>query len=121
MMHRTPPQALEDALIAIDEIQSIIGKKDLTKAFTNLATRRAIERCLQILTEAVGHIPANLTKHHPGVNWKAIRATGNFLRHEFANVSAPVPMNVVRDHLKPLKKACQAIQAHLLTRQELPH
>lgn len=120
-MQRTPPQALEDALIAIEEIQTIVGKKDLTKAFSNLATRRAIERCLQILTEAVGHIPASLTKQHPGVNWRAVKDTGNFLRHEYANVSAPVLMNVVRDHLKPLKKACQAMQAQLLTLETPPH
>lgn len=114
MMTRTPLQATEDILLTINDIQTILGKKDLTKAFSSITTRRAIERCLQIIAEAVRHLPPSQTKRHPDIDWQSIRDTGNFLRHEYADVSPPILMNVVRDHLKPLKKACEQIRDQLV-------
>lgn len=113
MMKRTPRQAVEDVLATIKEIRTIIGKKNLTTAFDNITTRRAIERCLQILTEAAGHLPVSLTRHHPNIDWRAIKDAGNFLRHEYANVSPPILTAVIQNHLTPLSKVCQQIQKQL--------
>lgn len=110
MMKRSPRQAVEDILVTIDEIRVILGKKDPTVAMTSIATRRAIERCLQIICEAVKFIPPTSRKLHPNIPWDDIYATGNILRHEYINVSGPILLNVVREHLKPLKAACEAIR-----------
>lgn len=106
MMTRTPRQAVEDTLTGIEEIRAIIGKKDLAKAFEDLAVRRAVERCLQIIAEAVRFLPASMVRKYPEVPWQSVKDIGNFLRHEYVNVSGPILMGVVKDHLKTLKRTC---------------
>lgn len=69
--------------------------------------------CLQIISEASRFLPSSLTRKHPGVPWKNIKDTGNFLRHEYAHVSAVILEDVVKNHLKTLKHACEAIRDEL--------
>jgi len=113
MMIRTPRQAVEDILVAIEEIRVILGKRELTKAFKDLIVRRAVERCLQIIAEAARFIPSSITRKYPDVPWQSVKDTGNFLRHEYVNVSAPILMGVVKDHLQALKRACEGIRGEL--------
>lgn len=82
MMTRTPRQAVEDILVAIEEIFVILGKRELAKAFKDLIVRRAVERCLQIIAEAARFIPALLTRKYPDVPWQSVKDAGNFLRRE---------------------------------------
>lgn len=113
MAYRTPRQAVEDILVSIGEISSIIGKREAVKALEDLRTRRAVERCLSIISEAARHIPATYLRRHPGIPWRNVKDTGNYLRHEYADVSAVILVDVVTSKLKILRRACESIREEL--------
>jgi uncharacterized protein with HEPN domain len=67
-------------------------------------TRAAVERKLQILTEAVIRLEMEDAEAYPEIDWKAYRGMGNFLRHSYHRVSDEIVWNTVTDDL-PLLKA----------------
>lgn len=110
MIIRTPLQAIDDILTAISEIDTFLKNYDQTRFAKDKLARRAVERCLEVISEAARHIPPSLTDLRPDIPWADIRGIGNAIRHDYAEVSVPVIWNVTRDHLKPLKKACDKIR-----------
>jgi Ribonuclease HepT-like len=47
---------------------------------------RTVERAVQIISEAVRALPAELTERHPEIEWEKIASIGNILRHEYQRV-----------------------------------
>jgi uncharacterized protein with HEPN domain len=76
--------------------------------------RWAVERGLQIISEAARHIPAALTEKCPTIPWADIRGIGNILRHDYMEVSHSELWRIVSNDLKPLKKACEGLHQTLL-------
>jgi uncharacterized protein with HEPN domain len=48
--------------------------------------RRAVERAVQIVSEAAKALPPDSLAKHPGAPWKAIIGIGNILRHEYQSL-----------------------------------
>lgn len=118
MITRLPNEAVTDILQAIDILVAITAKHNLASFSKNQQTRWAVERGLQIISEAARNIPASLTDRYPVVPWADIRGLGNILRHDYMEVSQTELWKTVRQDLKPLKKACGALH-HALIRQTL--
>lgn len=72
----------------------------------------AIERNLQIIGEAVNHLPAEITDAHPDVPWPQIRGFRNILVHQYFGVDVEVVRDVVETHLPPL---AEALRSHIAT------
>jgi uncharacterized protein with HEPN domain len=53
MPFRDPQRHLEDVLNAIEKIEEFIGDSDLTAYRTDEKTKSAVERKIQVLTEAI--------------------------------------------------------------------
>ncbi len=70
----------------------------------------AIERNLQIIGEAVNHLPAEITDVHPEIAWPQIRGFRNILVHEYVGVDVDIVRDVVETHLPPL---AEALRGHL--------
>lgn len=62
----------------------------------------AIERNLQIIGEAVNHLPAEIAEAHPEIPWVQIRGFRNILVHQHFGVDISVVREVVELHLPPL-------------------
>lgn len=62
----------------------------------------AIERNLQIIGEAVNHLPAEITEAHPEIPWAQIRGFRNILVHQYFGVDISVVREVVELYLSPL-------------------
>ena len=62
----------------------------------------AIERNLQIIGEAVNHLPAEITGAHPEIAWPQIRGFRNILVHEYFGVDVDIVRDVVETNLPPL-------------------
>jgi uncharacterized protein with HEPN domain len=86
MVKRIVRGRLEDILSAIEEIEDIVGDLDLGSYRESKTKRRAVERCLEIVSEAARHIPADSTLRHDEIPWGSIRGIGNILRHEYGDV-----------------------------------
>jgi len=67
-------------------------------------TRAAVERKMQILTEAVIRLEGEGPDAFPEIDWKGYRGMGNFLRHSYHRVSDEIVWNTVKDDLPLLKR-----------------
>lgn len=72
---------LRDILECIDLINEFVRDMDLAAYQRDEKTRSAVERKLQVLTEAVIRLETDDPEAFPEIDWKAYRGMGNFLRH----------------------------------------
>ena len=64
--------------------------------------QRAVERGLEIISEASRHIPADLKALAPDIPRRQIAAIGNLLRHEYQRADDMAAWNIIEEHLPPL-------------------
>jgi len=97
-----------DILAAIAEIEGFVTGIDSLNAYArDLKTKRAVERALAIIGEAV----AKLNKEQPDLQVEGARAIvgmRNRLIHSYDNVDDKIVWEVVRKHLPVLKVEAQA-------------
>jgi uncharacterized protein with HEPN domain len=108
-MPRTIPEACSYIVERIDEIRmfrSGLGPGGLS---ADKLRRRAIERSLSIICEAVRSIPANEREAHSDIPWQDIQDMGNVLRHRFERVDLKLINHTIHKNLAPLETAVLAI------------
>lgn len=71
--------------------------------------RNAVERGVEIISEASRHLDPALTANHPEVPWRRVADIGNWLRHAYERVDTSLIMAVVRDHFPALQAAVAAM------------
>lgn len=100
---------LRDILNSIDQIEAFIGVMDFAVYEVDEKTQAAVERKIQIITEAVIRLEETEgAAAYPEIDWKAYRGMGNFLRHSYHRVSDEIVWNTVKDDLPVLKKIVEA-------------
>ncbi len=67
--------------------------------------QRAVERGLEIISEASRGIPEEQKANHPDVPWAQIAGIGNILRHEYHRVEPVIVLNITQEHLPSLARA----------------
>jgi uncharacterized protein with HEPN domain len=102
MVKRSVKVRIKDILDAIDEVKDYINSSTFDEYERDPKTRRAVERCIEIISEAVRYLPPELTGAHPDVPWNEIRAIGNILRHNYQRVSDLVIWRTATIHLPRL-------------------
>lgn len=100
---------LLEILEAIDGTLATIEGKDLERFEAEWATMRAVERGLEIVSEAVRHLPEDLLDSYPDVPWREVKATGNKLRHEYHRIAPHIIWIIALDELPPLRTAIAAM------------
>ena len=102
-------------LDAIKVIRDVIQGLDLAtyEAPQSVGQRRAVERCIEIVSEASRHLPIDLIDQHPEVPWRAIRDIGNVLRHGYAHVDNKMIWKVASSDVLDLEPALHRILASL--------
>jgi len=96
---------LRDILEAVDRIDSFIGDMGFDAYCNDTKTRSAVERQLQILTEAAIRLGDNADTVCPGPDWQGYRRMGNVLRHMYHRVDDKIVWNTVKDDLPQLRAA----------------
>jgi uncharacterized protein with HEPN domain len=110
---RTPRARLLDMLEAIEGIRAAVAGLDYAAYQRGWVVRRAVERGLEIISEASRHVPAEVKAAHPEVPWRQIAGIGNVLRHEYQRVEDRLVWNVVQGHLGALETAVRSTLAGL--------
>lgn len=77
---------LDDILESIEGVAGIVAGLDFEAYQRSFVSRKAVERCVEIVSEASRYLPAELTNSHPDIPWHDIRGIGNRLRHEYQRV-----------------------------------
>jgi len=98
---------LEDILESILFIQQFVRGIDREAYCRDEKTQAAVERKLLVLSEAAIRLKNSAEVLCPGIPWRDIRGSGNWLRHQYDNVDAETIWNTVQDGLPPLKAAVE--------------
>jgi uncharacterized protein with HEPN domain len=101
-------------LESIQGIERAITGKSYRDFERSWVLRSAIERGIEIISEASRHLGRELKSQHKDVRWKDIAGIGNILRHEYQRVDSQIVWNAVKNDLPPLKTALLAIKTSLL-------
>jgi len=77
-------------------------------------TQAAVERKLLIISEAAIRLKDEAEALCPGLPWRDIRGSGNWLRHQYDSVDLETIWNTVQTDLPPLKNAVESALARLV-------
>ena len=99
---------LSDILDASDLIQEFVGNMSFEEYTQDAKTRSAVERQLQIVTEAAIRLGDDAERLCPGLDWRGIRGMGNMLRHGYHQIEDKIIWDTVKVELPPLRAAVLA-------------
>jgi uncharacterized protein with HEPN domain len=96
---------LRDILKSIDLINEFLGNMTFEEYRKDIKTQSAVERQMQIITEAAVRLGEDAEALCPGLDWRGYRGMGNILRHEYHRVDDKIVWDTVKVELPPLKSA----------------
>jgi len=102
--------ALDDIAGAIHGIQAAAIGRTLPRYQSDGVLKHAIQRGIEIISEASRALPTEITALRPDVPWPRVRAIGNVLRHEYHGLSDRIIWGVVEDELPRLKNAIDLLR-----------
>jgi uncharacterized protein with HEPN domain len=94
---------LSDILDNIDAVAGMIEGMDLAGYRNDIRLRRAVERCVEIISEASRHIPMQLKGDYPDQPWEEIASIGNLLRHHYKRVDDLIMWKIATRSLTELR------------------
>jgi uncharacterized protein with HEPN domain len=101
-----PPQRfLGDIVDAITMIEQFTSGMDFEGFRSNPMAVAAVERKLQIISEAAARLGNAAEQRIPDQPWRDIRGIGNQLRHAYERIDLATIWSAVTDDLPPLKAA----------------
>lgn len=103
-----PELHLRHMLESIVFIEGFVIEMDLAAYQTDHKTRFAVERQMQVLSEAAYRLGDQGQLLAPEVDWRSIRGMGNHLRHGYDRIEDQVIWNTIQLDLPPLKAAIEA-------------
>ena len=94
---------------AIEGIQVALAGKAFTDFERDWLLNHAVQRGIEIISEASRHLPPELKNTRPEIRWASIAGIGNVLRHDYYAISSEIIWKVIRDDLPLLKIAVRAM------------
>ena len=104
-MSRSSLQRIADVLEAVERCRKYVVALDRENDIAEMA-EDAIERNLQIIGEAVNHLPDEITGAHPEIAWPQIRGFRNILVHQYFGVDIDVVRESSRHICRLLPRRC---------------
>jgi uncharacterized protein with HEPN domain len=100
---------LEDILEAIGRIQSYMAGFSYDSFRVDPKTVDAVVRNLEIIGEAVKHVPEGIRIKHLDVDWKKIAGLRDILIHDYFGIDLELIWDVLQNKLTPLATAVSRI------------
>ncbi|WP_420238749.1 DUF86 domain-containing protein [Telmatobacter bradus] len=98
---------------SIGLIESFIDGMQLEDFRFDAKTQAAVERKMQIISEAAIRLRDRADELCPGLPWRDIRGMGNWLRHQYDFVDLDTVWNTIQDDLPRLKMAILPVLARM--------
>jgi uncharacterized protein with HEPN domain len=114
MAEKTPRLYLEHIREAMGLIGQYIRARERADLDREPMLRQAIERNIEIISEASRRLPQAMKARHPEVPWRDIAAIGNILRHEYPAVNRDIVWRVATEDIRPLAAAVETLLAATL-------
>jgi uncharacterized protein with HEPN domain len=102
---RDNPTHFRDILDAISLIDAFLAGFDFEAYKSDLKTKSAVERQMQIITEAAYRLDVDGEKMAPGIDWEGFRGMGNLLRHAYHRIDDGIMWNTVKEELPTMREA----------------
>lgn len=99
----------------IDTVAEMIEGRDFAAYRADIQLRLAVERCVEIVSEASRHVPETDKARFPDVPWPEIAAIGNKLRHEYNRVDDVILWRVASIALPALHPVISVLLIDALT------
>lgn len=118
MPERKPSAIINDILNCIDHIQLYTGDLSFDEFSKNFM---AVEACLyniQIIGEAVSHLPEEVKENETNIPWILIKGMRNRLIHEYFGTDLVLVWNVIKKELPSFKTELKRIQSELLKKDK---
>lgn len=109
MVHRSQRLRLLDMAEQIAAIDAAMLGRTEADLRSNWLLRSAVERGIEIISEASRHVDPALLAQHPDVPWRRVADTGNWLRHGYDKVEPLLILSIVVDHFPALRSAVSAM------------
>jgi uncharacterized protein with HEPN domain len=100
---------LSDIRDNIDAVTEMTEAVDFPTYRSDIKLRRAIERCIEIISEASRHIPMQLKSDYPDQPWDEIASIGNLLRHHYERVDDLIMGKIATRSLPDLRPVIMAM------------
>lgn len=101
----TDRERLQLMLDAVNGLERNLAGRSFEEFAANPDLAAAAERYVERLSAALGHAPPSLKADHPAVDWQAVAAIGNLLRHIYDRSLDQQVWRVATSNLPALKDA----------------
>ena len=104
----------------IERVRGLLADMSLEAFKADWEKQWAIERGVEIISEASRRLPDEVKARHPEIPWPKVAGIGNVLRHDYESVSAPIMWKLVREDLFLLDQVCRGELAREQSRSRGP-
>lgn len=108
-MSRDPSHRLEDILEAARLIETYINGFQYESFIQDRRTVDAVVRNLEIIGEAVKHLPDEMTQRFPEIPWKAIAGFRDILAHCYFRTEDAIVWDAAKNHTPSLVTAINVL------------
>ncbi|MCC5927101.1 MAG: DUF86 domain-containing protein [Bacteroidetes bacterium] len=109
MSKRKPDVYLQDILESIDHIQRFLDGVSEENFYENVEKQDAVLRRLEIIGEAVKHLPEEIREKHPDIPWRQIAGMRDIIIHEYFGVTLGMIWVVATEDIHDLKAKVEEI------------
>ena len=111
MAKRAQRLRLLDIEIQMAAIETVLAGVQLEDFRADWLRRSAVERGIEVISEASRHLADDLTAQHPEVPWRRVADIGTWLRHAYEQVDPALIWFIVVDEFPVLAAAIAAMLA----------
>jgi uncharacterized protein with HEPN domain len=104
---------VEEMLDYIEQARTYVSGMTFEQYSSDPKTQRAVERCIEVISEASRHIPDEIKGRRPDIPWRDVATIGNVFRHNYHTIAARVVWDTVRLDLPALESTVRAMAAEL--------
>jgi uncharacterized protein with HEPN domain len=108
MIRRLISPRLADMINAIENIRVVMRNVSLDQFETDWQKRWLVERGIQIVSEAIRHLPDDIRVRNANIPWRKVAGIGNVLRHDYERIAPDMLWKLVQDDLDELEAVCRA-------------
>jgi uncharacterized protein with HEPN domain len=114
-MAREVLHLLDDIRSAVQGIENATAGKSLQDYQNDWLLRHALQRAIEIISEASRAPPEEIKALRPEIPWPQVKAIGNVLRHEYHGLSDNILWGVISDEIPRLRIAIDDLSTRLST------